>query len=171
MTTHRINEHEIAFGDMSLPRQRLPKVDNALLDRYHAARQNVLVLGATQQMAAAAAAGSKPGTHRSGRGASLGAGPGRHRDSGVLAGRLRVQCFMTCAGCGGAPLLPRAVWPPPPYTNPRCGAGQQQPGPADSSSSAGKRARRDGRASGCRSPWQRHQPPRQQGSLRVRRWR
>jgi hypothetical protein len=61
---NRINEHEIAYGDKSLPRQRLPKIDNALLDRYQAARQNVLVLGAIQQMQGSSS--SKAATHRSG---------------------------------------------------------------------------------------------------------
>lgn len=57
----RINEHQLAYGDNTMPRGRLPKVDNVLLDRYQAARHNVLVLGAIRQ----AEGKSKSNTHRS----------------------------------------------------------------------------------------------------------
>ncbi|WIA38660.1 hypothetical protein OEZ86_001967 [Tetradesmus obliquus] len=60
----KISQHEAAFGDQHLPRQRLPKVDAVLLDRYQAARRNVLVLGAIKQASQHA---SRPNTHRSGK--------------------------------------------------------------------------------------------------------
>ncbi|KAF6256993.1 hypothetical protein COO60DRAFT_1461367 [Scenedesmus sp. NREL 46B-D3] len=60
----KINQHEAAFGDQHLPRQRLPKVGAVLLDRYQAARRNVLVLGAIKQAAKHA---SRPNMNRSGK--------------------------------------------------------------------------------------------------------
>eukprot|EP00775_Hariotina_reticulata_P008740 gene8740-8920_t len=46
----RVSEYEAACGGRALPHQRLPKVSQVLLGRYQAARRNVLLLGAIQQV-------------------------------------------------------------------------------------------------------------------------
>lgn len=45
----RLSEHEEHFGDKHLPRSRLPRVGNAMLERFQAARRNVLLLGALSE--------------------------------------------------------------------------------------------------------------------------